>query len=597
MPLRKDLPLVILELANSHGGDLDILRQTISKFSTLKYPNLGIKFQPFSADTIAMPDYEWFDTYKKLEKTIAEWHDILLKAGEKFSIWLDIFDSFGVQVLQQNQSLVRGIKLQSSIINNKEVEAAIKCLDNSELEIIINVSGYPIEEVHHIVDRVNSLNFKDIVLQVGFQSYPTQLSDTSLNKIRALKLEFPMCRISMADHLDAESNICIDLPIWAYILGSEILEKHICLDRGSAEFDFYSALEFEQTKILLEKIEALFEAVGHSFITEAEADYLRKTEQLPLAKNNLISGTLINDSDLMYRRTDQIGLTRQAIFDLQERHFVLGKHINQGKSILEKDFRPAKIATIVACRMKSSRLKRKALLDICGESAIQRCLNSCNQLPFSQKTILATSTLEEDVVLKAEAKKCNAEFWPGDANDVIKRYLGVCDYFELDVIYRVTGDCPLISEEIAALLLDSHFASGADFTSAENAPVGAAVEIYNVEALRTVVKIMGGAKHSEYMTWYLKNNGHIFKLNSVQLPTELSQEVRLTLDYEEDLRLFREIFERLKKEKLAPNLKNVFQLIDKHPWIKEINKDCELVYKTNAELIEMLNKETKIKFT
>ena len=44
---------------------------------------------------------------------------------------------------------------------------------------------------------------------------------------------------------------------------------------------------------------------------------------------------------------------------------------------------------------------------MCPQSSVA---STSQSTPFSQKTILATSTLEEDKVLKAEAKKCNAEF-------------------------------------------------------------------------------------------------------------------------------------------------------------------------------------------
>lgn len=591
---RSNPPSVILEMANAHGGNLALLKQTVSQFSKLKYPDLGIKFQPFSANTISTPDYEWYRVYTELQKTPDEWKEVFVLAKENFSVWLDIFDSFGIELLRQNQSLITGIKLQSSILCNNEVVSSLKCLDNSELEILINVSGHDLHTVHSIVGQFKALKPKNLALQVGFQSYPTELKDTSLNKIIALKKEFPSCRISMADHLDAKNELSLDIPVWAYVMGSDIIEKHICLDRETAKFDFYSAIEFEQTQSMLHKIEAAMEAVGDDFVTEAEANYLSKTEQLPLAKHKLFRGALISDQEIMYRRTSQSGVTHKRLVELQKQHFILNKDKSAGDSVKESDFRPAKIATIVACRMKSSRLKAKALLDICGETAIQRCLDSCNQLPFSQRTILATSSLKEDEILKAEAQKCKADFWTGDADDVIKRYLSACEHFDIDIVYRVTGDCPLVSKEIAHLLLDSHFNSGADYTSAANAPVGTAVEIYNAAALRRVIELLGEAKHSEYMTWYFKNNPHIFKLNSVTLPLEISQDLRLTLDYEQDLHLFREIFEKLDERKLAPNLENVFKLVKDYPWLKEINKDCALLYRTDKNLIKMLNEETKI---
>ena len=79
----------------------------------------------------------------------------------------------------------------------------------------------------------------------------------------------------MVDHLDAESTSA-DLPIWAYTWVRNTL-KHVCRIEEVIGFLFYQSLN----KIkFLEKIEALFEAVGY-VLTEAEADYLRKQNSFP----------------------------------------------------------------------------------------------------------------------------------------------------------------------------------------------------------------------------------------------------------------------------------------------------------------------------
>ena len=152
----------------------------------------------------------------------------------------------------------------------------------------------------------------------------------------------------------------------------------------------------------------------------------------------------------------------------------------------------------------------------------------------------------------------------------------------------------MVSTEIASYLLEHHFATGADFTSAKNFAVGSACEIYNVEALQRVINYVGKANYSEYMTWYMQNNSDIFKVENVDLPEQLVRDYRLTLDYPEDLELFDQLFHKLEELDKEPTLLNIFDVLDSNPQIAKLNSELTLVYKTDTQLIEKLNKETRI---
>ena len=98
------------------------------------------------------------------------------------------------------------------------------------------------------------------------------------------------------------------------------------------------------------------------------------------------------------------------------------------------------------------------------------------------------------------------------------------------------------------------------------------------------------------MTWYFQNNPEFFNLQFIDLPPELVRSYRLTLDYEEDLQLFNAIDQHFKsKGKSTYSLIEIFEYLDAHPEISSINKDCQLKYKTDQTLIDLLNEKTKMK--
>jgi len=594
--MKEKTPVVIFECANAHGGNLEILMSTIKGFSKITYPEKHIKFQPLQADAISLSDFAWFETYKKLEFSKTEWTKIINKAHHEYDgVWLDIFDVFGVEVLSENLLNISGIKLQASVLWNYEVTSALSKLCVDDKYLIINISGYEISEIERILNEISNINVKKLILQIGFQSYPTSVEDTALQKIQILRSAFNSFELCIADHLSATDDLACIIPLMAVTLGCGYVEKHICLDRSSSKYDYYSSLEPSEMKLLVNRLETSSLTTNGAFISKSEHTYLTNSIQIPISKNKLYKNSLISRSDVIYRRTVQEGIAFSDIVEQQKKHRVLSDYVTEGSAITKADFRDARIGVIVACRMKSSRLKKKAILPINGISSVERCLTNCLNIPGADVVVLATSTTEEDAELKNYTLDEKVDFFQGDPDDVIKRYINVCDAHNIDVIIRVTADCPVISTEIAETLLEHHFATGADYTAARDCAVGTACEIYNTEVLRSVIGYLGEAQYSEYMTWYLQNNKELFKVELVDLPDKMLRDYRLTLDHPEDLELFQKIFEKLESDSKQPTLENVFEVLDSTPSLASINSHIKLKYNDDKELIELLNIKTKIK--
>ena len=588
------LPNLILEVANVHGGDFGQVTEIINWVTALDYPLLGLKFQPLKADSLAMPDYKWFPVYEELYFSENQWDELVAAAATKLDVWLDIFDAYGIAVLQRNLEKISGIKLQASVLQNHELVQALRSIGTSKLKLIINTSGFTTAETESLFQKFSHLGFQDVILQLGFQAYPTRVEDTGLQKIPVIAALFPGSQICMADHIDGGSPLALDIPVWAMLQGCTYIEKHVCTSRSRARFDHMSAIEPNEVAQLIARLKTAVSASSGPFVSSSEAEYLRSTVQVPLLNHDIREGELISPGDLKFRRSALPGLSYDHILDLQTGGAVLCRDIPRDTALTADDFRSARVGVIVACRLKSSRLKEKALEPIHGIPSIQRCLSNCLAIQGVDEVVLATSDLPDDDRLEEQVLDRSVTFWRGDAEDVIARYLGACEKYDIDIIVRVTADCPVVSSDIDALLLASHFKAGADYTCARDCAVGTSVEIYNRKALQRVIEYKGGAPHSEYMTWYMQNNDDIFKVNRVDLPPSLVRPYRLTLDYAEDLEMFHRLFETLDAQGLEPTAENIFTVMDNNPDIPRINEHIELSYKRDKELIEFLNSATRI---
>jgi len=584
----------IIEVANTHGGDFDYMISLIDEFERIQ-PS-GIKFQPLKYDQIAVKDYEWYPVYEKLYFTPIQWKEIISRAKQTKEVWLDLFDTYGVQILKDQLENIQGIKLQTSVLNNLDILKELREIDTQGLKLIINIAGRTYEEIdHYLCYFQEQLSFDEVLIEVGFQSYPTKLVDSGISKLKMIKSKYNN-KIVFADHVEGVHSDAMNLPLVAFMSGADIIEKHVMHSSLPTEYDYFSSIKINQFSRLLDNLHRYSELFNEPFINSNEKEYLEKTIQIPILNKDKSKNDVISFKDLTYKRTNLKGMNHNEIIKMINNGFVkIKKEKAQHEPIKNRDLEKVKTACIIAARLKSSRLKLKAKLKIGELSSVELCIKNCLRFDNIDQTILATSTTDEDAELSQYTYDPNVIFHKGHPDDVIQRYLDIIRKEKIDVFIRVTGDMPYVSKEIADLLLKDHLKSGADYTVGQEAAAGTNLEIINSSALEKVKKHFPSANYSEYMTWYFQNNPEHFVINKVKLPEELVRDYRLTIDYQEDLNMFNKIEEHFEINNIDFSIYELFKFLDSNPKIAKINSHLTLKYKTDKELIDTLNRETKIK--
>ncbi|CAA6799361.1 MAG: Unknown protein [uncultured Sulfurovum sp.] len=585
----------ILEIANTHGGDVKYVFKLLKEFQVFDKSNgFGIKFQPFKYDESALEDFSYYEIYKELFICSDDWSSILDEAYKTKDIWIDLFDSYGISIFIENIDKVYGIKLQTSVLENNIIFSSLQNCDLRNKKLILNIAGRSKEEIDSLLQKYLSLDVGEILFEVGFQSFPTKLEDAGLSKVLYLKKKYSN-RLVFADHNDGESEDAKLLPLIASMLGADYIEKHIMHSSLETKYDFNSSITYKTFQDFLQLQEKYLPLLKSPFISKPELDYLNKTYQVPVLNKNKGAYTLLDvQNDIKYRRSDKIGLHTKALIELTSNYYLLNKNKKENDTLKKEDFKKVNIAAIIACRLKSTRLPKKALLNIGTLSSIELCIKNTLKFNNLNHVILATSTIEQDAELEDYTYSDNVIFHKGHPDDVIERYLDVIDDLKVDVFVRLTGDNAFISSEIFDYLLKSHFENGADYTTAKEAAVGTNLEIINASALRKVKEYFPFAEHSEYMSWYFHNNPEYFNINFIDLPEHLVREYRLTLDYPEDLEMFNKIEDYFSSNSLEFSLSRLFLFLDNNRDIANINSHLVPKYESNKDLIAMLDKETKI---
>lgn len=220
-----------------------------------------------------------------------------------------------------------------------------------------------------------------------------------------------------------------------------------------------------------------------------------------------------------------------------------------------------KTLILIAVRLKSQRLKEKALLKLYDEPLIIKLTKRLKKAKLCSAIIWCTSRLKSDERLVALAKKKGIKVFRNDPLDVMKRFILAAQRYKADHIVRVTGDNPLTDPKVIDYMVKNHLKKKLDYTSCNSIPFGTRSEIISIKALKRCHKMLEDPKSSEYMTWML-NRPKFFKVEDLKCPDKKIQrpEISLTVDYFEDFKNLETIFNHYKGN--VPSLKTLIKWID-----------------------------------
>lgn len=583
---------VIAEIANAHWGDPARLTKLI--IAAADSGADGVKFQWFKYDSIATPDFIHYQTYIDLSIDNKIWADSLtLAKGLGLEVWVDIYDEWGAQLLAELEGLVDGLKLATTVIQS---DTLIQALKKFEKPLLIGVGGWYEEEIDKQLSYIKN-NFKGpIILMHGYQGYPTRTEDSNLSRLAYFKQRYQL-EVGFADHEDAGNEMAIDLPVYAYLLGAGIIEKHITIDRSSKGIDYYSALEPHEFKVMVEKLRRAEVVSGSLDIKESERKYLEDSSLKIVSRKGISPGEIITDEKIRYKRSSVPNAFMAQ--NTSERFPLISKSVIPADTPITPDMvNKPKVCIVVICRLKSTRLRRKALLPLNGVPSIERCLMNCLAVPNCDQVVLATSDLPEDQPLTNFTLDHRVKIVTGDPTNVPKRILKSAEETNADIVVRVTGDDPFISPEMLSYLIDHHIKSGADFSHAKESTMGTVGDVITVEALRRLLQLLQHSEDltfTEYLSFYFMNNPTLFNVNSIDIPDQwIFPDWRLTLDEAEDLKLFEKIFNELDVGKRPLYFEELKSFLLNNPKLMEMNRGIKVKWLEDTSLINELNKATRL---
>lgn len=235
-----------------------------------------------------------------------------------------------------------------------------------------------------------------------------------------------------------------------------------------------------------------------------------------------------------------------------------------------------KIVAIIQARLTSSRLPNKILHNLNDKPLLWHVVERVKQAKMIDSIVLAIPDSSSNNDLEMFVRRFDWNVFRGSENDVLSRYYHAATQFKADIVVRITSDCPLVDPKIIDETIKCNIRDGNDYTATGiegGFPRGLDIEVFNFKSLEMAYRKAVDKAEREHVTLFIYQNPKLFKSHFIEASGTLRRpDIRLTVDTEDDLRLIREIYSRLKSCENNFSTEDVLALIDNNPHLQSINK-------------------------
>lgn len=309
---------IYAETAFHHEGSKEHLIKLIDEAKKAEVN--GVKFQVLiNIDEFMSPLHSAYQEAINWVLTLDEWKEVF-QYTEKLNLDIVLMplDSGAFELIKDFK--IKFIEIHS--VSFKD-EVLLSKLSEYNIPLIFGIGGRTVEEIDSIVKKYKDV---DITLMVGFQSFPSQLEDIKLGRIKELSRAYPKCTIGYADHSSYEDDLAIVSNEYAYVLGARFFEKHITLNEGQERIDYQSAINADKIKAIKTRLDFLDKILNIDEkelfdMNEKEIKY-RNRQKVPVAKSDMSLGKVVLKDMLTLKMID----TPSCIETIDD---IIGKKLNK----------------------------------------------------------------------------------------------------------------------------------------------------------------------------------------------------------------------------------------------------------------------------
>ncbi len=239
-----------------------------------------------------------------------------------------------------------------------------------------------------------------------------------------------------------------------------------------------------------------------------------------------------------------------------------------------------RVVAVIEARMGSTRLPRKTLMDVAGKTLLERVVDRLRLARSVHEVVVATSTNAGDNQIEALCAERGIACFRGSEDDVLERVHGASDRYKADVVVQSGADCPFYDPDLVDQLVYTLIWGGYAYTANDmelTFPEGVDAHVIRFDALEASAREAKKEDEREDTPRFIWNHPKrfpIFNLKAQPGSFYNRTDIRVTIDYAEDMELCRKIYTAF-GGKVDFSTRDLIELLDANPeWIK-INANCE----------------------
>lgn len=201
-----------------------------------------------------------------------------------------------------------------------------------------------------------------------------------------------------------------------------------------------------------------------------------------------------------------------------------------------------RVAIIIQARLDSQRLPKKVLSEVEGLTMLEQLHKRMKASKRATAVVVACPVKDQAEIERETGLHC----YGGPEQDLVARLLGAAQMVEADMMVRITADCPLADPGMIDLgigeLYKAKYKGWCQNWQPRTYPDGLDYDIWRVDYLKYLDKNLTGQDREYFASWCAENKEDNIAVINGQ---DLSRLCRLTVDYEEDLALVRNVYHEM----------------------------------------------------
>lgn len=238
-----------------------------------------------------------------------------------------------------------------------------------------------------------------------------------------------------------------------------------------------------------------------------------------------------------------------------------------------------RVVASIEARMGSSRLPGKVLSDVGGAPALTRLVQRLRRCERLDGIVVATSGAPGDDAIERWARAEGVACFRGSEDDVLARVVGAQRSQGSDVVVEITGDSVLTDPQVVDLGVETFLGNDCDVVAnvrEPSFPQGADVQVFRLADLEEVERTVADPAVREHVSLHFYEHPELYRTIHLYAPARWrGPDVRLQLDYPDDLRFVDELWSRLAPvHGEAFGLDEIMELLRREPALLELNAHC-----------------------